>query len=245
MKQKFLLAALMLFAFQGIALADAAAPVKLDTDEAKLSYVFGLNMGMNFHKHQIPLDNTVFMQGLNTGLTGAPPAMTPAQVQEVLKKFQKDMMARHVQEQKALAAKNLTEGEAFMKNFVAQKGVVKVSNDLAYRVINAGNGAKPNMNSTVSLIYEGKLINGTVFDSTKRNGDKPIDLPLSHVIPGMQTILTMMPVGSTWEVVMSPKVAYGASGVPMSPIEPNATLIFNLSLKGISAAKTSATPAKS
>lgn len=211
--------------------AATTTTANLTTDAAKISYVFGLNMGMNLHSQQIAIDPNVFLQGLKTGLAGEAPAMTPAQVQEVLTNFQKNMMAKQAAEYKKDAEQNLKAGEEFMKKFLAEKDARKVNDDIAYKVITAGSGALPKLTDTVTMTYEGKLVDGKVFDSTKRNGDKPISLSLQQMIPGMQKIITMMPVGSTWEVILSPKVAYGDKGVPMSPIGPNETLDFIITIK--------------
>lgn len=246
MKLKILAVALTSVLFTSAALGAPAAPaVNLTTDEAKLSYVFGLNMGMNLHMQQVAVDPNVFLQGLNAGLNGAAPAMTPAQIQETLKQFQSQMKAKQDAAMKALAAKNLQEGEAFMKANAAKPGVKTLADgQIQYKVVTEGKGSMPKDVDTINLTYEGKLVNGQVFDSTKRNGNKPVSLPLSHMIPGMKQVLMMMPVGSTWEVVIAPKLAYGEQGVPMSPIGPNETLVFSLTLNGITPGIAPTTPAK-
>jgi FKBP-type peptidyl-prolyl cis-trans isomerase FklB len=206
----------------------------LSTDKEKLGYVFGYKMGKNFLDHQIDVDANTLMIGLYTGLNGTPPALTPAQMQEILSAFQKELVAKQEVIKKVEGKKNLQEGKVYMKNFVAQKDVQQVvDGKLAYKVLTAGSGPMPTLKDSVMITYDGKLISGRVFDSTKRNGDKPVTLPLSRTISGMQTILTKMPVGSTWEVVIAPELAYGEKGVPFSPIESNETLVFDLSLKAI------------
>lgn len=213
--------------------ATATTTANFSTDQEKLGYVFGYNVGKSFRDHQITVDTNAFMDGFKTGLAGAPTAMTPAQMQAVMTKFQQDMIAKQAEAMKKAAAENEKAGSDFMKGFLTQKGVQKVDDNLAYKVVTMGNGAKPNMQDSVMITYEGKLIGGQVFDSTKRNNDKPVTLTVSQVIPGMQKVLTMMPVGSNWVVAIGPAAAYGVKGIPNTPIGPNETLVFDLTLKSI------------
>lgn len=214
----------------------AAPAANLSTDEDKLSYVLGLNIGANFRSQQVTINPSVFVKGLNDALTNTPPSMTPAQMQEVIGKFQKAMIEKRTAELKALADKNTKEGVAFMAENAKKPGVqVLGSGDkqVQYKLITAGKGEVAKETDTVTLTYTGKLINGQVFDSSEKNGGKPVDLPLTHMIPGMKMALLKMPVGSTWEIVIPANLAYGNMGIPNTPIGPNSTLLFDITLQGI------------
>ena len=223
----------------GSALGTAPAPAAkttspFTTEQAKLSYVFGFNIGTGMRMQQVQVDQSILAKGLADGLASAQPQMAPADMQATLTAFEKQMMAKQKAAFDAASGKNLTDGSAFMKANAAKPGVKSLENgQLQYRVITAGKGAMPKATDTVEITYEGKLVNGNVFDSTARNGNKPANLGVNQMIPGMQKLLTMMPVGSTWELVIAPSMAYGPKGVPMSPIGPNETLVFNLTLNGI------------
>ena len=118
----------------------------------------------------------------------------------------------------------------------SQPGVKTLASGLQYKVIKAGQGKAPSASDSVTVNYEGKLINGTVFDSSyKRN--KPITFPVNGVIKGWQTVLTMMKPGATWEVAIPANLAYGAAGVPGSEIGPNETLLFKINLVSVNSAK--------
>lgn len=238
-QQKFLIQAICLAVLTVPAFAvDQAKSASLSTEQEKLSYAFGYNIGKNFSTHQIDIDANTLIRALKAGLSGAPSEMTPAQTQEILLQFQKNMAAKQAEALKQASEENLKAGATFTQTFLAAKDVhtVKVNNDtLAYQIKTAGTGATPTAADSVSIIYEGKLVNGQVFDSTKRNADKPITLKVSQVIPGMQKILTMMPVGSTWQMVIPPALAYGPQGIRGSIIGPNATLVFDLTLTAIAA----------
>lgn len=119
-------------------------------------------------------------------------------------------------------------------DFIAQKakeeGVKSLSNGIYYKEIQAGSGAVPTMQSQVNVRYEGRLINGKVFDSTANHGGKAFDtFSPERVIKGWQEALTHMPVGSKWEVYIPYDQAYGPAGNPPD-IPPYATLIFTMEL---------------
>ncbi len=125
----------------------------------------------------------------------------------------------------------LDPGEAFLKANKNKPGVVTLPDGLQYKVIVTGKGEKPNKYDTVTVNYSGKLIDGTEFDSSyKRNA--PASFPVSAVIPGWTEALQMMTVGSTWELYIPAKLAYGSRGAPPA-IGPNETLIFKVELLGI------------
>jgi FKBP-type peptidyl-prolyl cis-trans isomerase FklB len=225
--------------------AQPAATVNLSTEEDKLSYVLGLNIGANFRAQQVQINPAVLAKGVSDAVTGTAPAMTPGQMQEVIGKFQKAMVEKRTAELKALAEKNAKEGEAFMKENAKKPGVQTLGEkdkEIQYKVITAGKGALAKETDTATLTYTGKLINGQVFDSTEKNGGKPIDLAISNMIPGMKIALMKMPVGSTWEIVIPANLAYGVMGIPNSPIGPNATLVFDLTLTALKPGIASAAP---
>lgn len=210
--------------------------VDLSSDTNKLSYVMGLNAGMNLKSHSIQVDPAIFLRGMQDALNGVAPSMTPAQIEQTMKDFQKTMVEKQKAMLKDMAAKNLADGNTFMKSFQSQKDVKALSDGVFYKVIKAATGPVPKMTDTVKVSYEGKLVNGKVFDSTAKTGkDMPVALPIAQLIPGMQKALTQMPVGSTWQVVIPPAQGYGDKGV--GPIEPNETLVFTITTDSIVAAK--------
>ncbi|MBX9704994.1 MAG: FKBP-type peptidyl-prolyl cis-trans isomerase, partial [Gammaproteobacteria bacterium] len=96
----------------------------------------------------------------------------------------------------------------------------------------AGTGPKPSAQDVVTVDYEGKLIDGTLFDSSYKRGT-PAEFPVNQVIPGWTEALQMMPVGSTWMLYIPGNLAYGAQGMPPAGIGPNEVLIFKVHLIGI------------
>jgi len=122
-------------------------------------------------------------------------------------------------------------GESFLEKNKAKDGVVTTSSGLQYEVLNAGSGKKPGPNDVVTVDYEGKLVNGTVFDSSYKRG-QPISFPVNGVIAGWTEALQLMPEGSTWMLYIPSNLAYGAAGAG-GVIGPNETLIFKVHLIGV------------
>ncbi|MBM6992242.1 MAG: FKBP-type peptidyl-prolyl cis-trans isomerase [Prevotella sp.] len=124
------------------------------------------------------------------------------------------------------------ENEAWLKTNATKPGVVVLPSGLQYKVLTAGNGPKPTADQTVEVIYEGKTIDGNVFDATSRHGGKKTDsFRCNQVIKGWTEALTNMPVGSKWEIYIPQNLAYGERQA--GQIKPYSTLIFTVELVGI------------
>lgn len=126
---------------------------------------------------------------------------------------------------------NKIKGQQFLQTNKQKNGVVTLSDGLQYKVLTNGNGAKPTESDVVTVNYEGKLIDGTIFDSSYQR-NQPATFPLSGVIPGWVEALKLMPVGSTWELYIPAELAYGETGAP-PVIGPNEVLIFKVNLLDI------------
>lgn len=126
------------------------------------------------------------------------------------------------------SADKITEGEEFLKENAKKEGVVTLKSGLQYKIIKAGDGPKPRANSTVKTHYEGRLIDGTVFDSSYQRGE-PTSFPVNRVISGWTEALQLMPVGSKWELYIPYNLAYGERGAGQL-IGPYETLIFTIEL---------------
>lgn len=113
----------------------------------------------------------------------------------------------------------------------AKPDVKTLQDGLQYKVLKKGNGKTPSLSDTVVVNYEGKLTNGTVFDSSYQRGE-PATFPVSGVIAGWTEALQLMPVGSSWELYIPASLAYGEQGAPPL-IGPNETLIFKVDLIAI------------
>ena len=126
---------------------------------------------------------------------------------------------------------NQEEGSKFLSENAQQEGVVSLPSGLQYKVIETGEGDKPGPSDVVKVHYEGRLIDGTVFDSSIQRG-VPAEFPVNGVIAGWTEALQLMTVGSQWELYIPADLAYGAQGAG-GVIGPNATLIFKVELLDI------------
>lgn len=124
------------------------------------------------------------------------------------------------------------EGEAFLEANKQKEGVVTLDNGLQYKVLKEGTGAKPSADDEVEVIYEGRTIDGKVFDSTAKHGKKSDTFGVGGLIKGWTQALQMMPAGSKWELYIPQELAYGERGAGKD-IKPYSALIFTIELVGI------------
>ena len=161
-----------------------------------------------------------FMAGFITGTTDGKGLMTIAQAQETAERKIKEIKSKEMEK---TFGPNREAGEKYL-------AVKKLGNGVLYKVIKEGKGEMPADTSMVEVNYEGKTIDGTVFDSTYKRG-KPVTLRANQVIKGWTEALVHMPVGSTWEVVIPQDQAYGEREQPQ--IKPFSALIFKIELLDI------------
>ena len=126
---------------------------------------------------------------------------------------------------------NREAGEQFLKENAKKDSVIVLPSGLQYKVLVKGNGEVPLEDQKVQVNYEGRLIDGTVFDASARHGDKPSEFKPNQVIKGWTEALTMMPVGSKWQLFIPYYLAYGNRSA--GEIQPYSTLIFDVELVGI------------
>ena len=123
---------------------------------------------------------------------------------------------------------NKKKGEAFLSENKKRNEVITTASGLQYEIIKQGNGAKPSETDTVRCHYEGRLIEGRVFDSSYQR-NQPADFPVNQVISGWVEALQLMPVGSKWRLFIPSELAYGVHGAG-DVIGPNEALIFDVEL---------------
>ncbi|ABS77236.1 FKBP-type peptidyl-prolyl cis-trans isomerase [Coxiella burnetii] len=206
--------------------AHAATPLK--TEQDKLSYSMGVMTGKAFRKHDIKIDPQTFSMGLSDAYLGKETQMTEAEMRQTLQQFQKQSLQKMQHKMKQTAQQNAEKSRAFLTANKNKPGVKTLANGLQYKVLQAGQGQSPTLNDEVTVNYEGRLINGTVFDSSYKRG-QPATFPLKSVIKGWQEALTRMKPGAIWEIYVPPQLAYGEQGAP-GVIGPNEALIFKVNL---------------
>lgn len=209
----------------------AAEEPSLKTQNEKISYVMGMYFGRDMKRQGIELNADIFTRGLRDALTGAKPAISDADAQQTMNAFGSEMAAKRQVEMKKAGEEGRAQEQKFMAENRTKPGVQTLPSGLQYKVLKEGSGRKPTLYDTVTVNYRGTLIDGTEFDSSyKRNA--PATFPVNGVIPGWTEALQLMKTGSTWQLFIPAKLAYGEAGGG-AVIPPNAALIFEVELLSI------------
>lgn len=195
----------------------------------KISYALGLSMGNNFRASGIKEINVQdFADGVAAVFYGNQPKMTYDEAKEVIRKYFTEMEARQKEEASKLAEINEKAGKEFLEENGKRAEVKTTPSGLQYEVLKEGDGAQPASTDQVEVHYTGKLIDGTVFDSSEERG-VPATFGVTQVIPGWVEALQLMKAGSRWRLFIPSQLAYGPNGAG-GVIGPNATLIFDVEL---------------
>lgn len=198
-------------------------------DFDKLSYALGLSMGYNFMSSGIKTINTTdFADGVAAVYAGAQPKMSIDEAKQVINTFFKQMEEDQRKAADEMGKINAEAGAAFLDENGKRVEVKTTPSGLQYEVIKEGDGPMPEANDQVTVHYTGKLIDGTVFDSSVDRG-APATFGVTQVIPGWVEALQMMKAGSKWRLFIPSALAYGPNGAG-GVIGPNSTLIFDVEL---------------
>ncbi len=189
-------------------------------DQEKLGYCIGVDLGHNVEKAKIDsLDIEAMLNGMRDVLNKKDIKIADAEAKTFMMEYFKKKQLADASAIKVKAAK-------FFEDNKKKDGVQTLPSGLQYQVVKAGTGPKPTINDQVTVHYEGKLLDGKVFDSSL-NGE-PATFPVGGVITGWTEALTLMPVGSKWKLFIPSNLAYGEAGG--GPIGPNEPLIFEVEL---------------
>ena len=194
---------------------------KIKTIMDKLSYALGLSMGQNFKGSGIQNINADdFADALRAVYEDKEKKMSYDEAKKVVQDFFTELEAN-------AGAMNEELGKKFLEQNAQQEGVKVTESGLQYLVLKEGNGVKPGPEDAVTVHYTGRLIDGTVFDSSVERGE-PATFAVGQVIPGWVEGLQLMSEGAAWRLFIPSNLAYGPHGT--GPIQPNSTLIFDVQL---------------
>jgi FKBP-type peptidyl-prolyl cis-trans isomerase FklB len=217
-------------ALVGLVLAgcDSHTSVELKTPAQKASYGIGLNMGKSMVQEGIDdLDPQAVAEGIEDAIGKKESRLKDEELADAFKEMQKraeDRMAKAAED-------NANAGKKFLEDNGKRQGVVTTASGLQYEIVKQGDGPQPKPTDVVTVHYEGKLVDGKVFDSSIKRGS-PIDLPVNGVIPGWVEALQLMHVGEKIKLYIPAELAYGEQS-PSPMIPANSVLVFDLELLGI------------
>lgn len=196
----------------------------------RISYALGLSMGNNFRASGISEINVQdFADGVAAVFYGSQPKMTYDEAKAEIQAYFAELEKKQRAAADELGRQNLEIGKKYLEENGKRVEVKTTASGLQYEVLKEGDGPMPKAEDQVEVHYTGKLIDGTVFDSSVDRG-VPATFGVTQVIPGWVEALQMMKTGSKWRLFIPSNLAYGPNGAPGSPIGPNATLIFDVEL---------------
>jgi FKBP-type peptidyl-prolyl cis-trans isomerase len=183
----------------------------------EVSYAFGFAIGSDLKQTGLEFDYDAFTRGLKDSIEDLNTELT---MEEAIATIQQ-----------AFTDASRAKESAFFTENGKKEGVITTASGLQYEVVIEGSGVKPGPEDTVSVNYEGTLVDGTVFDSSYTRGE-PTEFPLNMVIPGWSEGIMLMNTGSTYRFYIPSALGYGPQGLP-GAIPPYATLIFDVELLSI------------
>ena len=233
MKQHRLAAAVALVGLVLAGCDSQTSEITLETPAQKASYGIGLNMGKSLAQEGMDdLDSDAVAQGIEDAIGKKEQRLKDEELIEAFAFLQKRAEERMV----ALNEESAKAGKKFLDDNGKREGVVTTASGLQYEVVKKAEGAQPKATDVVTVHYEGKLTDGSVFDSSIERGS-PIDLPVGGVIPGWVEGLQLMHVGEKYKLYIPSELAYGEQS-PTPAIPANSVLVFDLELIAIKDAAT-------
>ena len=235
--KKFSVLAIAAVVSLGIALTScdskkSMGSVKLTSEVDSISYIFGkaqasgMKKQMETQMENWPVKGNIkaFLSGVYDGLENADDSLLLGKDMQAANEYVSEFFQRL---QSKMAEDNKAEGDKFLAENKTKGGVITTESGLQYKVITEGTGAKPKLEDVVKVHYTGKLLDGTMFDSSIERGE-PVEFPLNGVIAGWSEGVQLMSVGSKYIMWIPSELAYGEPG--NQSIKPNSTLEFEVEL---------------
>lgn len=192
----------------------------LETENDSISYALGVTFGSSLQMSGLEEINPIAIaMAIQEIFDGDTTIMNPEQANMMLNDYFTNLQF----------GMHLEEGENFLAENKLKEGITTIESGIQYEVITMGDGPRPALDDEVVVHYTGKLIDGTVFDSSVERGE-PAQFELNRVIPGWTEALQLMPVGSKWNIFIPQELAYGANPRQGGVIEPYMMLIFEVEL---------------
>ncbi|MGA9574536.1 MAG: FKBP-type peptidyl-prolyl cis-trans isomerase [Lysobacterales bacterium] len=221
MRSRLALTILLIFATGSVLAQD------VNSEKGKLSYAVGWDIGADIARRSTEFDVESLIAAIRDVVADKEPKVSAEEMRALLTALQEKVRAEQVEQFRKLSEENQAASDAFLKANKSKTGIVTLPSGVQYRIIEEGDGARPGLDSRVSVHYRGSKLDGHEFDSSFARGT-PEEFTVNAVLKGWQEVLPLMKVGSTWQVFVPPELAFGARGNP--PVGPNEALMFDLKL---------------
>ena len=203
----------------------------LETYSTDTSYAYGASLAANFILQDIDINPSIFLRAFENTNSGDSLVIAVGEMKRIVRKYDQQLRDEASQKTKLEAEKNLEAGELYLAEYKKNtEDVIELESGMVYRVLTEGFGEIPTDKDRVVVHYTGKLIDGTVFDSSVDRGE-PSKFNVASVIQGWQEALQLMKAGSKWELVIPSNLAYGERATGNIPAR--STLVFEVELLGI------------
>jgi len=199
----------------------------VNTEKGKLSYAVGWDIGADIARRSTEFDVESLIAAIRDVVAEKEPKVSPEEMRTLLTDLQEKVRAEQIEQFRILSEENQAKSDAFLAANKSKTGIVTLPSGVQYRVIEEGTGARPGLESKVTVHYRGSKLDGREFDSSFARGT-PEEFTVNAVLKGWQEVLPLMKVGSTWQIFVPPELAFGARGNP--PVGPNEALMFDLKL---------------
>lgn len=199
----------------------------VETDKDKLSYAVGWDIGADIKRRSTEFNVESLITAIRDVVAESDPKVSVEEMRALLTDLQEKVRAEQVEQFRQLSEENQAKSEAFLEANKSKTGIVVLPSGVQYRIIEEGDGARPGLESKVSVHYRGSKMDGREFDSSFARGT-PEEFNVNAVLQGWQEVLPLMKAGSTWQIFVPPELAFGARGNP--PVGPNEALMFDLKL---------------
>ena len=199
---------------------ESPATVEVKTDEEKVNYSLGFELGKDLKRQKLKLVPDAVLRGAEDSVSGKKALVNTRQRAAALKQI-KDTQAKA----------NLEQAQAFLAANGEKEGVQTLPSGLQYREIQAGEGKTPVVDDTIMVNYRGTFIDGSEFDSSYERGKAAV-FRMKKVMKGWKEGLQLMKEGAKWRLFIPPELAYGKRG-KQNVIPPNSALIFEVELISI------------
>jgi FKBP-type peptidyl-prolyl cis-trans isomerase FklB len=212
----------------GLLITASAQAQELDVDPDTLGYSIGYEFGAELNSYDIDINLESVFEAVRDAYGENEPRVQVEEMRQVMMALQEKIRQERMEAFQALAEENQVRANEFLEENRDKNGIVALPSGVQYRVIEEGEGSRPNLEDTVTVHYRGSKISGREFDSSFRRG-VPAVFQVDSVIEGWQEVLPLMREGAMWQVFLPPELAFGVRGDPPM-IGPNEALQFDIRL---------------